>query len=60
MRAVHEVLEHRWYLSEEDEHDVSLTDAVRDYLENVLPLKPDEETILGIDTAEREPRRTPW
>ncbi|MFL6099018.1 MAG: DUF4032 domain-containing protein [Actinomycetales bacterium] len=48
----HEVLEHRWYLSEEDEHDVSLTDAVRDYLENVLPLKPDEETILGIDTAE--------
>jgi hypothetical protein len=48
----HEVLEHRWYLSEEDEHDVSLTDAVRDYLENVLPLKPDEETILGIDTEQ--------
>jgi hypothetical protein len=48
----HEVLEHRWYLSEEDEHDISLTDAVRDYVENVLPLKPDEETILGIDTAD--------
>jgi Domain of unknown function (DUF4032)/Lipopolysaccharide kinase (Kdo/WaaP) family len=48
----HEVLEHRWYLSEEDEHDVSLTDAVRDYLENVLPLKPDEETILSVDTEQ--------
>jgi Domain of unknown function (DUF4032)/Lipopolysaccharide kinase (Kdo/WaaP) family len=48
----HEVLEHRWYLSEEDEHDVSLTDAVRDYVENVLPLKPDEETILGVDTEQ--------
>jgi uncharacterized protein DUF4032/lipopolysaccharide kinase (Kdo/WaaP) family protein len=48
----HEVLEHRWYLSEEDEHDVSLTDAVRDYLDNVLPLKPDEETILGVDTEQ--------
>jgi hypothetical protein len=48
----HEVLEHRWYLSEEDEHDVSLTDAVRDYLENVLPLKPDEATILGVDTEQ--------
>jgi hypothetical protein len=48
----HEVLEHRWYLSEEDTRDVSLTDAVRDYLENVLPLKPDEQTILGIDTQQ--------
>jgi hypothetical protein len=48
----HEVLEHRWYLSEHNTRDVSLTDAVRDYLENVLPLKPDEETILGVDTEQ--------
>ena len=33
----HEVLEHRWYLSEQADQDVSLTDALRDYLENVLP-----------------------
>ena len=26
--------------------------ALRDYLENVLPLKPDEQTILGIDTQQ--------
>ncbi len=48
----HEVLEHRWYLSENATKDVSLTDALRDYLENVLPTKPDEVTVLGIDTEE--------
>ncbi len=48
----HEVLEHRWYLSEQGLRDVSLTDALRDYLENVLPLKPDEVAILGMDTEQ--------
>jgi Domain of unknown function (DUF4032) len=48
----HEVLEHRWYLSEQGLRDVSLTDALRDYLENVLPLKPDEVAILGVDTEQ--------
>jgi hypothetical protein len=48
----HEVLEHRWYLSEQGAKDVSLTDALRDYLENVLPLKPDEVAILGVDTEQ--------
>ncbi len=48
----HEVLEHRWYLAEQAGRDVALTDALRDYLENVLPLKPDEVAILGIDTQE--------
>jgi hypothetical protein len=48
----HEVLEHRWYLAEQAGRDVALTDALRDYLENVLPLKPDEVAILGVDTEE--------
>ena len=48
----HEVLEHRWYLSERAGHDISLTDAVRDYIETVLPLKPDEVAVLGVDTEE--------
>jgi hypothetical protein len=48
----HEVLEHRWYLAEQAGRDVALTDALRDYLENVLPLKPDEVAILGVDTQE--------
>jgi hypothetical protein len=48
----HEVLEHRWYLSESRGHDVGLDDALRSYLEGVLPLKPDESAVLGVDTAE--------
>ena len=46
----HEVLEHRWYLSERVGHDVSLKQVVADYVENVLPNKPDEAAVLGVDT----------
>ncbi|MGW2490948.1 DUF4032 domain-containing protein [Streptomyces sp. NPDC001606] len=33
----HELLEHRWYLSERAQHDIGLDTAVADYIENVLP-----------------------
>ncbi|MFG2961450.1 DUF4032 domain-containing protein [Streptomyces sp. NPDC048291] len=33
----HELLEHRWYLSERAQHDIGLDKAVEDYIENVLP-----------------------
>lgn len=48
----HELLEHRWYLSEQAGHDVSLEATVRDYADTVLPSKPDEVAVLGIDTQE--------
>lgn len=48
----HEVLEHRWYLSEQNGHDVGLLDAVRSYVGTVLPSKPDEAAVLGVDTQE--------
>jgi hypothetical protein len=48
----HEVLEHRWYLSEQRGHDVGLMEAVRSYVGGVLVFKPDEESILGVDTME--------
>lgn len=48
----HEVLEHRWYLSERRGHDVALPEVVADYVANVLPGKPDEASILGVDTQE--------
>ncbi len=48
----HELLEHRWYLSEQRGHDVSLDDTVRDYVDQVLPAKPDEQSVLGVDTVE--------
>ena len=33
----HEVLDHRWYLAEAAGHDVPMADAVRSYIDNVLP-----------------------
>ena len=33
----HELLEHRWYLSERAQHDIGLDMAVEDYVKNILP-----------------------
>jgi hypothetical protein len=46
----HEVLEHRWYLSERAGRDVGLEEAVNSYVVGVLPQKPDERAVLGVDT----------
>ena len=54
----HEILEHRWYLSERAGHDMPIEEAVRDYVATVLPGKPDEVTILGVDTQEIPIRAT--
>jgi hypothetical protein len=48
----HEVLEHRWYMSENAGHDTPIEDAIADYILRVLPGKPDEATVLGVDTVE--------
>jgi tRNA A-37 threonylcarbamoyl transferase component Bud32 len=40
----HEVLEHRWFLSEKAGRDVGTTAAARDYLKRVLPQVPDALT----------------
>ena len=47
----HEVLEHRWYLAERAQHDIPIETAIEDYLASVLPGKPDEQAVLGVDTA---------
>ncbi|MBK8470388.1 MAG: DUF4032 domain-containing protein [Actinomycetales bacterium] len=47
----HEVLEHRWYLSERAGRDTPLSETIADYVRTVLPAKPDERAVLGIDTA---------
>ncbi len=46
----HEVLEHRWYLAEKRRRDVPIEEAVRDYVAWVLPEKPDESAVVGVDT----------
>ena len=46
----HQVLEHRWYLSEEQGHDVPMNEAVTDYINNVLANRRDEATYLSPPT----------
>jgi hypothetical protein len=43
----HEILEHRWYMSEAAGRDVGTTAATRDYLDQVLPAAPQplDETL---------------
>lgn len=48
----HEVLEHRWYMSERAGHDVPIREAIDDYIATVLPGKPEEKAVLGVDTVE--------
>jgi hypothetical protein len=48
----HEVLEHRWYLSEQRGSDVGLSEALQSYIRSVLVHKPYEEAVLGVDTQE--------
>lgn len=53
----HEVLENRWYMSEQAGRDVGLEKATQAYIAHVLARKPDEMAVLGTpagleDTAE--------
>ncbi|WP_148611585.1 DUF4032 domain-containing protein [Nocardioides rubriscoriae] len=45
----HEVLQHRWYLSERAGSAVDLFEAARDYVDNVLSHKPEEITVSADD-----------
>jgi hypothetical protein len=46
----HEVLEHRWYMSEQQGHDVPMNEAVTDYINNVLANRREEATFLSPPT----------
>lgn len=48
----HQVLEHRWFLSESAERDVGIQDAVKSYIEKVLRFVPDEKRLLQESSAE--------
>lgn len=47
-QVYHELLDHRWFLSEQEQRDVPMSEVTRSYLQTVLPLRPDEREILGI------------
>ena len=38
----HEILEHRWYLSEDADEEVDIFDAARDYIDTQLARRPEE------------------
>jgi hypothetical protein len=50
----HEMLVHRWYLSERAGHEVSLLEAAPDYIDTVLTTKPDE-LVTADDAPELNP-----
>ena len=43
----HQLLEHRWYLSQNESRDVPLAEAVTSYIDTVLRHRRDEATLVG-------------
>ena len=50
----HEVLEHRWFLSQQRAEDVGLFPAIESYVEDVLRHAPDERAVLAPEPAADE------
>jgi hypothetical protein len=47
----HEMLDHRWFVSREQNRDVPIAEAAASYVANVLRHRPDEAQVLAADTA---------
>lgn len=45
----HEILDHRWFLAQQQSRDVPLPEATQSYIENVLSERPDEARYLELD-----------
>ena len=45
----HEMLDHRWFLSEQQQRDVPMPEVVRSYVDTVLQHRRDEQALLGED-----------
>lgn len=45
----HELLVHRWYLSERAQHEVDIFEAARDYIDTVLAAKPEEAITAPVE-----------
>lgn len=43
---VHEVLEHRWFMSEKASKDIATPKAVKDYVKSQLSARPDEKDVF--------------
>ncbi|MCU1524214.1 MAG: hypothetical protein JWO18_1108 [Microbacteriaceae bacterium] len=47
----HQLLDHRWYLSQNENRDVPLAEAVSSYIDNVLRHRRDEATVIDPPTG---------
>jgi hypothetical protein len=47
----HQLLEHRWYLSQSERRDVPLAEALNDYIDVVLRHRRDEATVINPPTG---------
>lgn len=46
-QVFHELLEHRWYLSQNQNRDVPMPEVIQSYLKSVLPAKRDEAVLIS-------------
>lgn len=44
----HEILDHRWFMSQNDQRYVTLTEAAQSYFDHVLPGHPDEAIVYKL------------
>ncbi|WP_444663188.1 DUF4032 domain-containing protein [Cellulomonas sp. CW35] len=51
-QVFHELLDHRWFLSQQQHRDVPLQEVARSYVKNILPNRPDEQSILGVQPGD--------
>lgn len=51
-QVFHELLDHRWYLSQQQGRDVPMPEVVKSYVKNILPTRPDEDAILGVQSGD--------
>ena len=47
----HQLLEHRWYMSQQQSRDVPLAEAVTAYVQDILRHRRDEATVIGPPTT---------
>ena len=52
----HEILEHRWFLSEQADKEIDILETARSYIDNVLATRPEEVITAGDDPDRLMPR----
>ena len=47
----HQLLEHRWFMSQQQNRDVPLSEALNSYINDILRHRRDEATVVGPPTG---------